>query len=389
MALATHGGVVSRPPHAGGPERLAFIDEHEWDALVSDENFYNSYRWLASLDLAFGPAEVLTVRGSGGLLAACPLSEGDSSSPMFSLPHLMQGVAGPWGEDFLWLGGRRNTHNELPCIAGASRRQALQALGDSIVQHTRRRGLAGFVMPYMPYRAALEFAEAVQGTVVLHSAQAVRLVPPGGLAGAMAQWNSHDRHQCAKEMEMFRQFGNRVEWVPAEALDDQLAADLIAQTRARHGSRQGRAWMLRILHAQRRAGVMRCGVAALARRAEGVTALIIVYRFGRALHMRYFGADYAYEEDDRRYFVLCYYETLDYAAAQGLKVLRLSTDALRAKVNRGARLEPQALVVRCVERSRIARAAVRRHNRAFLEHYRKTFSGHLVPDWDLLESETA
>lgn len=29
MVLATHGGVVSRPPHAGGPERLAFIDEHE------------------------------------------------------------------------------------------------------------------------------------------------------------------------------------------------------------------------------------------------------------------------------------------------------------------------------------------------------------------------
>ena len=26
---------------------VAAIDEHEWDALVSDQNFYNSHAWLA------------------------------------------------------------------------------------------------------------------------------------------------------------------------------------------------------------------------------------------------------------------------------------------------------------------------------------------------------
>ncbi|KRR12595.1 hypothetical protein CQ12_34920 [Bradyrhizobium jicamae] len=362
------------------------MDEHEWDALISDNNFYNSYRWLRALEHSFGATDVLAVHGSASLVAACTLWEGDQASGMFFLPDCMADIPGPWQQSFLWLGGRRNTHNEIPCIQGGRRRQALTELGRCALNYVQERGYAGFVMPYMPYQAAVEFADAIGAAVVLHSAEASLEVPDTGLAGVMARSRAHDRNQSKSEIAAFQRMGSKVEWAAAEELDDSVAAHLFTQNRSRYGSAQDLEWMQRILAGQRKAGVSHLGAAAISKRNDDVTALALFYRFGTALHLRYFGADYNLGLNDYRYFVLCYYEALDYAAAHGLTTLRLSTSALRAKVNRGAKIEPQAVVAKCADKQHICHSEAKRHNRRMLRQYRDQFPGHLSHDWKLVES---
>lgn len=366
-------------------QNLCDINEREWDCLISDENIYNGYRWLRALEHSFGRTEVIAVHGSAGLVAGCAVWQGDGSSGMFFLPDLMSGIPGPWQQNYLWLGGRRNTHNEIPCVQGRGRDEALTELGHRALQLALEHGYAGFVMPYMPLRAALEFAKAVGGVVILHSAEASLEVPQFGLAGVMARSTAHDRNQIKSEIAAFRRMGNRVEWLASGDLDDLLVADLITQNRRRHGSTQDREWMKRILEGQRKAGTSHLGVAAISKRKEDITALALFFRFGKALHLRYFGADYRLDLNDYRYFVLCYYEPLDYAAANGLTKLRLSTSALRAKVNRGAKLEPQAIVAKCANERQICRTETAQHNRQMLMEYRTKFSRHLSDDWEVVE----
>ncbi|WP_208979115.1 peptidogalycan biosysnthesis protein [Stappia stellulata] len=366
--------------------KLGDVDEHEWDALVSDENFYNGYRWLKALGHALGETDVFIARGPAGLIAGCAHWEGEPSSEMFSLSHYVTDFAGPWHREFLWLGGRRNTHNEIACIQGVGRQDALAALGSYAADYAEEHGYAGFVMPYMPFGAAEEFANAVGGTAVLHSAEASLGVPEKGLADVLERMRKHDRVQCKSEISTFRRLGGEVEWVSLEEFDDAVAADLIAQNRSKYGSTQGREWMRRMLAGQRRAGISRLGKVAMSKRGQNITALTVFYHFGRALYPRYFGADYSFNLKDFRYFVLCYYESLDYAAANGFSKLRFSISALRAKVKRGAEIEPQAFVIKCVGGNDICPDDARRHNRRFLDRYHTDFAGHLSHDWNLIEA---
>ena len=38
---------------------ISSLDHHEWDSLVEDSNFFNSYRWLQSLEYFSRPRSVL------------------------------------------------------------------------------------------------------------------------------------------------------------------------------------------------------------------------------------------------------------------------------------------------------------------------------------------
>jgi len=357
---------------------VAAIDEHEWDALVSDQNFYNSHAWLAGLDHALGACEVLAVWSAAGLLAACPLWAGERDDELFELGAFFNDVRGPWTRGLVWGGGRRSTHNQVPCVSGRRRAQALRRLLLAMAGIARERGDAGMVLPYLPLAAACELAEICGASVLLHSAEANIEVPPGGLAGLMAGRNSHDRFEVRAEIAAFARCGNRVEWGAIDPSEQARVAELIACNRARYGSTQGAAWMQRMLEAQRRAGVL--PIAVVARRDQRIVALCLLYRFGRALHARYYGCDYRLDDRDFRYFVLTCYEPIDYAARAGLGELRLSTSALHAKARRGARIEPLAAAVLLSDRS-LDPIAVRRHNRRFAERHRRELGAHLSPAW--------
>lgn len=359
---------------------VAAVDEHEWDALVGDRNFYNSHAWLAGLDHALGACDVLAVWGPAGLLAACPLWDGGRDDGLFELGAFFADVRGPWTRGFVWGGGRRSTHNEIAAIRGRRRPQVVRRLLQSMNEQARERGLAGVVMPYMPLAAAQELAQTAGASVLLHSAEANMDVPTDGLAGLMARWNAHDRGQCKSEIAAFARCGNRVECGRIDAANQAVAAELIARNRARHGSAQGGAWMQSLFDGQRRAGLLASSIAFVARREQRILAVCVCYRFGRALHVRYFGCDYDLDDRDFRYFVLTCYEPIDYAARQGLGELRLSTSALHAKAGRGARIEPLAAAVLLTDRA-LDPIAVHRHNRRFAERHRRELGAHLGPAW--------
>ncbi|THJ46002.1 hypothetical protein E9536_40360 [Burkholderia sp. LS-044] len=362
---------------------ISATDEHSWDALVSDNNFFNSYRWLTSLDNALGRTDVLTVRSAAGLVAGCALWAGERTPGLFSLPDYFKNISGPWHEPFLWLGGRRSTHNEIPCVAGTRRRRCLQHLGQVATELAMQRGCAGIVMPYMPLSAAQEFSEAIDGTLLLHSAEAAAPIPAGGLPEAMMAWKRHDRVQGKAEICAFERNGNHIEWTPIDEHIELIAARLVAQNRARYGSRQGEAWMARMFNGQRTAGALQSAVAAISRRGDEVTALTVFYRFGETFHARYFGCNYEIADKDFRYFVLTYYAPINYAANNGLKFLRLSTSALKAKIRRGAKIEPLAAVIKLTNPAKLNFFAIDKHNKSFIDEFRREYAGHLSREWEI------
>lgn len=362
---------------------VAAFDAHEWDALVRDEDFFHSHAWLRGLDHALGASEVLAVDGPGGLAAGCALWHGERDAHgLFALGEFFADVGGPWRDEFLWLGARRATHNELPCVPGTRRREALACLVDAALELAERRGLAGVVVPYMPLDRAQELADGrLHAQVLLHSAEASVPVPNGGLDAMLASWGAHRRARSKAELSAFERHGNRVEWT---ALDDGVvdtAVRLIAANRARYGSMQGEDWVRRMLAGQRQSGALDLAVAAVARRDGRVSAVTIFYRFGNALHSRYFGSDYSIADNDFRYFALAYYLPLNYAAGRGLKQYRPSTSALDAKVHRGSLLEPQAAFVALTGGARLDAGEVERHNARFLDDYRCRYGAHLTPAW--------
>lgn len=364
---------------------VAELDADEWDALVRDGDFFHSHRWLRGLDDALGPAELLTVSEPAGVTGGCALWDGEEGPGLFYLPDFFAGLPGPWHERFLWVGARRAMHNELPAARGSRRRLALGAILASALRLASERRLAGIVVPYMPLVCAREAASTCDGAcVVLHSAEAVQYVPPGGFAEMLASWRSHDRVRTNTELAAFARFGNRAEETPLTTTLIEPAVRLIAATRAKYHSPQGEGWLRRLFDGQRRAGLLDQAIAMVARRDDGRMAGISVsYRFGRMLHLRYFGSDYGLTEHDFRYFTLCYYLPPDYAARQGLRQICLSISALEAKARRGALVEPLAALVAFTGGVTLSPDIVSRHNEGFAQALRRQLPSRLGPDWAL------
>lgn len=364
---------------------VSIVDRHAWDALVADSDFYHCHGWLVGLDHALGPADVLTLHGPTGLCGGCALWDGERDPGLFCLEEYFHDIPGPWDRDFLWVGARRSTRNELPCTHGPGRRRTLRALLDAAADLAARRGRAGVVVPYMPLDKALELAAVHEGArAILHAADASLDVPVGGMAAMMDRLDAHGRWRTNRELSTFAERGGRVEWRSFDAGLERVAADLIAQNRAKHGSLQGQAWMRRMLDGQRRSGVLDAAMAAVACRGDRVIALTVFYRFGKLWHTRYFGSDYAVANDDFRYFVLSYYACLDQAAAQGVGTIELSISSLKAKSLRGATVNPLAAVVLTTAAGPPARDAVARHNGSFAAEHRARFRQRLSPAWNLI-----
>ncbi|RDK03222.1 hypothetical protein DLM46_08755 [Paraburkholderia lacunae] len=362
------------------------LEPHAWDALVADSDFFHCRGWLNGLDTALGPTTVLTLHGSAGLLGGCALWDGETAPGFFCLPEFFPDVPGPWDGDFLWIGARRSTHNEIPCVVGQRRGGTLTKLLHSALALAERRGRTGIVVPYMPLAKALELACADErGRVLLHSAEARINVPSGGLQEMMGLVGTRHRWRTRDELSTFARKGNRVEWTPLTSEIEEIAARLIAQNRSKHGSSQGVEWMRRMFAGQRQSGVIKNAIAAVAYRRDQAVAVSVFYRFGQTLHLRYFGSDYAVDDNDFRYFVLCYYDPLDYAAARGISQYHLSTSSLQAKSLRGALVEPLAAVVLSVDGDGPERDDVDRHNRQFTKRFRQQFASRLSPDWSLIQ----
>ncbi len=364
---------------------IAQYDPHEWDALVSDSNFYNSHGWISGLEQSLGPSEILSVSGPNGLLSACALWEGDKHSPLFHAPSLFEGMEGPWDKPFLWGGARRSTHNEPVCGRGPRRGEALRLLLRAGIDCAAERAYAGFIMPYMPVREAIEMAQGEPRVrILLHDAEANQPVFKGGFQEAIANFKKRNRVNARAEWRAFEKLGNIVLWQRLTPDLEESVASLIAANRQKYGASQGCEWMRRLFRGQRDSRVIKAAVVALAMNGDRITAATVFYRFGRVLHPRFFGCDYSWPDNDFRYFVLSYYAATDYAADQGIDRIQLSIAALDAKIKRGAKINPLVAVVGLCDGA-IGKREAARHNQASLRKYKTRFGKYMESDWAVME----
>ncbi|MFI7663817.1 GNAT family N-acetyltransferase [Nocardia sp. NPDC049526] len=369
-------------------EAVADISRASWDALVAPGDLYTSYAWVRHLEDVLGPAPVLACQSNGEVVGVLPLWDGESGRQgLFHLPDFFPGLDGLWSQRYRWLGARRATHNTLASTTGAERTTVLRMLLSAAIDGATDDGLAGVIMPYLPLMSAVELGAAhPDARVLVHSAEAVVTVPSDGWHELGQRASSHNRKLRRHELRDFARHGLAVEYTELTDSVAEESAMLIAQTRHKHGSRDGVDWMRDVFAAQRRAGLLDRAVAISCRRAGKLAAVAICYPHGDRLHGRYFGADYAQSRRANAYFVATFHAPLHHAVSAGFRQVDLSISSLEAKVRRGATLEPLAAVVLTDDKRLPSRDAVAAHNLRVAASYRERFSTYpwsLSPTWPI------
>ena len=375
------------PPRYAMPKIVttSHLDKHAWDALVADDDFFHCHGWLSGLDYAIGGEEILALYSNSGLLGGCALWPGETEPGLFYLHDFFPGLRGPWDDEFIWGGARRSTHNEIPCIYGHHRAESLASIAAALADLAARRHKTAAVIPYMPLRRALEIKSCYpHARVLMHSAEAAIPVTSDGLGSLLSHVNGHQRTNIKAELAAFSRKGVQLECHPLSECLFEVAAKLIASTRDKYGSPQGAEWVHRLLDGQKKSSVTDTAITILAKSADKVVGISILYRFGKKMHIRYFGADYILNNHDFRYFVLAYYYPLDYAAKHGFTQCRLSISALKAKTLRGALLEPLAALLLFPGTPDLRNEDCERYNRAFLHTYQSQYAKYLNSDWEFI-----
>lgn len=344
----------------------ADIADDDWESLVPPGGFYTGPAWTRSLHAAYSPSPVITATGPRArLVGVLPTWANTTPTGMFSAAELADGLPGPWDKRLLWVGTHRGTSNALTCTRDHHLRDStMRALLEEARRLAAARGLAGVIWPYLPGHAALEAAAAHDHAhAILHGADATIEIPRTGMAGLEAATTSHARAEMRREQ---RQFGETaaVAWVPLSSSVANLIAPLLARTRSKYGAGDvdsGTALMRRILSAQMSSAVAGSAVVALATTGTGRTvAAAVFYRRGTYLHGRYWGADA--DAPPYAYFQLTIYAPVDWAARHRIQHLHLSVPASPAKISRGARISPLAMVFVPAGPTPLDQAALDRHN---------------------------
>ncbi|WP_184503611.1 GNAT family N-acetyltransferase [Streptomyces botrytidirepellens] len=367
----------------------ARVRASDWDAHVDRTGFYNSHPWVRALELAHGPSPVLAAFAGGQLQGVLPTWANTATGSLFSLTGMTQGLLSAPSQDVLWLGTRRGTANTITCTRDpVLRARVLHGLLDRARQLAEAEGFSGVVWPYLSGGDAREAAACHPGAqVVLQGADATVSVPEGGMRGMEAAARSPERIKWRRERRLFLESGGSIEWTRLSADVCARIAPLLAATRDKHGSAGGVGWMERALTAQMSSGAAVHAVVALARtRAGEITAAAVFYMHGDWLYGRYWGA--TARAPRNAYFVLTFYEAVDWAAAHGFRTLHLSVPASSAKIARGAQVTPLALVHLPARHTKpLARHTLARHNHHIAQRWLRYSRLPLGPAWAPWASE--
>ncbi|MET9083185.1 peptidogalycan biosysnthesis protein [Streptomyces sp. NPDC004237] len=337
----------------------------QWDRLIdADSGIYSRYRWIRAMEMTYGPQPVLAAR-AGCLTGVLPTwtSQSHDASGLFAPSAMTHGLIDIPGRQVLWLGTRRSTAATIACSPGPLRPQTLTALLDQARRTAADRHLACAVWPYLSGEQALEAAACHPlAQAVLHTADTWIDVPPDGMTGMEAAARSKDRRTWRREREQFARFGS-VEWTGLTPGTCSCIAPLLAATRDKYGAPGGADLMHRTLAAQHAAGVADRAVVALARRhgEDAVRAAAVFYHDGATLYGRYWGSDGT--APPYAYFEMTMYAAAQYASRHDVARLHLSVPATPAKLSRGARATPLALVYLPADPdASLDPEAVQRHN---------------------------
>lgn len=365
-------------------QSISSIPAKEWNALVSENNFYNSHEWLYSMERTSGPTKIFSVRHSDQLILGCPVWNNEAEPDLFSAQSLFKSIQGPWQDKFLWMGGPRSTHNELIYNPDKISSSTLDAFFKNALEYASKSKKTGFVIPYMTLSKAIGYLKNIEDIhFILHDAEAFYDVPPTGLEGLLSRLNKHRRVSIKSEIKKFSASGSCIQWSSLTEDTENEIIRLITSNRSKYGSTDEIAWMKKIFAGQKEAGIFDHAVVAFSTQNDNITAVTIFYPWRKTLYSRYFGCDYSYTENDFRYFVLSYYSAIDYAAQHGFYQIAFSISALDAKTKRGCRIEPLVALVG-LKNGMISKNEIRKNNQDNLKKYESRFKKNLGRNWDLL-----
>lgn len=333
---------------------LAEVDRQEWDQISQHCGLYLSYPFLLAIEESEAtPVSYLLLRdGKGSLAAGLPVYQWDGSRDP-GLDHYE-----PFGSGGRWVLGRRARPEPwLPTLlagsrAGYSTEFAVNPESSRSKGSQVSRLLAG----------AAELAEragsASLGVMWLTSAAARETYPyllrpeylvlAGPNCAIEIEWDSFEqylahlshsrRHSALRERSRFQESGLEVEVSDLGSCLDQLPR-LAAQLQAKYGHASTEAEIAAQLEAQARHLNSESRVL-LCRRRGRLVAFSLFYRWRDRLYGRLAGFDYTATAGSDAYFNLAFYIPIQLALDENLRQIKLGMASWKAKVMRGASLDP-------------------------------------------------
>lgn len=352
-ALATSGCIDNadrRSCRLAVVPTLDAVGDRELHSLTRGRTFYVSRPWLKAVELQRGDrtAYVTCRDEDGSLRGVCPVYWGAPDprgyyDPFAHFLHRSGAVfdRADWSPAYL-VGSRAAYSCEFlvdTTLEPNRKREVLALLLDAATTHAGEVGAASLSALYLNTRGAAQLREVTAAD------------QPFYLAGANCvldvRWSSLDEYVQAmgrrgsgirREMRKFDAKGYKiVEGRLGEWTD--IAADLFSRLEHRYGNETSAA-----AEAAKLRPLASCAdehsLVLVILDGPKVAGVVLSFLWEGVIYVRSVGFDYAVANSAFEYFNLVYYETIRYAIRHGYGKIDLGMATYRAKLARGARLEP-------------------------------------------------
>lgn len=326
---------------------LESIPEAELAPLTADRTFYVSRPWLLQTERlrGGGTAYVVTRNQDGELLGVLPVYWGKASARGYYEPYnrflLRSGgdfQESDWSPTYV-IGSRTAYSCEFllaPVLTQEERKQVLSGLIRYAQDHAASCGAASVSSLYMTNEGRKQLAEVVGEDAGFFLAGANSVIT--------VRWNSLEEYLAETKTSIRRErvaFEARGYNVVSRSLEESIdtIAQLLANLESKYGhkaSAEGEARELRAL-----AAVANHLSNVLILEYEGrAVGCILLFLYEGTIYGRSAGFDYDVTGDAFEYFNLAYYEVIRLAIEKGYKRIDYGMATYRAKLARGAKVEP-------------------------------------------------
>lgn len=323
----------------------------ELDALTAGRSFYVSRPWLKAVELQHaGHTAYLSYRDSDGVLRGiCPVYWGESSSRGYYDPyeHFLRRSGAEFNREDWWpscmMGSRAAYNCEFlidPTSPPSEQRDVLALLLDAATEHAHGVGAASLSALYLNPRGTAQLREVLADDQVFYlaGANSVLDVRWSSMEDYLQSLGGSRGRNIRREM---RVFGAQGYTIDGGRLSDWLdvAADLFAQLERRYGHDATAAAEAAELHALATCADEYSRILAI-RDGGRVIGIMLFFVWEGVVYGRSAGFDYPATRQAFEYFNLAYYETIRFAIEHGCRRVEFGMATYRAKLARGARLEP-------------------------------------------------
>ncbi|HEV2780520.1 MAG TPA: GNAT family N-acetyltransferase [Actinophytocola sp.] len=329
---------------------LDAIGDHELDPLTAGRTFYVSRPWLKAVERRHGDRiAYLTCRdGKGTLRGVCPVYWDAGSCGYYDpFDHFLHRSGAEFNRDDwspAYLVGSRAAYScEFlvdPTMAPDQRRDVLALLLDSAAAHAGETGAASLSALYLNPRGAAQLGEVLDDdrACYIAGASSVLDVPWSSMEEYVTAMGRGRGTNIRREMRVFAGAGYTVaggrlsDWID-------VAADLFSQLERRYGHEASAADEAAELRTLAACADEHSHVLVIKDGADVVGAMLLFVWEG-VVYIRSAGFNYAATKRAFEYFNLVY-ETIRFAIRHGYHRIDMGMATYRAKLARGARLEPR------------------------------------------------